>query len=389
MASKQRDIPRVAVLVETSTTWGRSVFAGIQHYADNHGQWLTFIEPRGMEESAMLPHGWRGDGVIARVVNKSLANDLRSMKIPVVNVSGIQVPGCSFPRVTTNLSISGKLAAEYFLNRGFSSFAYFSMLGLHYVATHQQAFTGKLKEASCDCAVYSVRPRRGAEPNWNLDLAELGNWLKSLQKPVAVLSWNASSSREVLFACKIAGVLVPEEVSILSGTDDDLLCALAHIPISGVKSPAEQVGARAAELLDKLMHRKAIRDRTILLPPSGITSRQSTDTLAIGDFAMLKALNFIRENKANQIKVDDIAHFAGISRRVLERRFETILGRSPALEIRRIHLEQAKELLTVTDMPIPDVAWKSGFGSPEYLSYIFRREIGQTPLKYRRSIRNV
>ncbi len=385
---KPERIPRIGVLVETSTTWGRGVVSGIQRYAEIHGPWLTFIEPHGAEERVMLPSGWRGDGVIARVAHSPLAAELQAMNIPVVNVSAIQLPGKTFPCVTTDLTASGKLAASYFLDRGFRSFGYFSLLGLHYVTSHQQAFAEKLKEAGYPCAVYSVRPRRGAELDWNHDLAELGKWLDSLPKPVAMLSWNATSSREVLFACQLAGLLVPEEVSILSGSDDDLLCAKAHIPISGIQVPAEQIGYRAAELLDGLMRRQKPKSQTVLVTPSGISGRRSSDTLAISDKALVKAINFIRNNADKPIQVLDVSTYSGLSRRALERRFEAVLGRSPASEIRRAHMERAKELLTNSDMPVPDVAEKSGFGSPEYLSFMFRRELGKTPLKFRRAGRS-
>ena len=381
-------IPRIGVLVETATTWGRNVSAGIQKYADRYGPWLVFIDPRGGEEPMALPRGWEGDGVIARIVNPLLARELIATKIPTVNVSGILLPNHSFPCVTTDLSASGRMAAQYFLDRGFRSFAYFSLLGLHYVAVHQQAFTERLNKSGHACAVYAVRPRRGAEPDWNLNLAELGKWLKSLPKPVAVLSWNASSSREVLFACQLADLIVPEEVSILSGSDDNLLCAMAHIPISGIQVPAEQIGYQAAELLDGLMHKRKPKADTILIPPSGINARHSSDTLAIADPPLAKAIRFLRKNATLPIQVTDISSHSGLSRRALERKFETALGRSPASELRRLRLEQAKNLLETTDMPIPEVAEKSGFGSPEYLAFIFRHSFGLTPLKYRRSARN-
>lgn len=381
-------IPRIGVLVETSSTWGRNVSVGIHKYADRHGPWLVFIDPRGGEEPLSLPHGWHGDGVIARIANPHLTRELLATKIPAVNVSGIRLSDNPFPCVTTDLTASGRMAAEYFLDRGFRSYAYFSLLGLHYVATHQRAFSDRLAESGCSCAVYAVRPRRGADPDWNLDLAELGKWLVSLPKPVAILTWNASSSRDVLFACQLAGLLVPEEVAILSGSDDNLLCAMAHIPISGIQVPAEQIGYQAAALLDGLMHKRKPKTDTLLIPPSGINARRSSDTLAIDDPSLAKAIRFVREQATRPIQVTDISLNAGLSRRALERKFETALGRSPASEIRRIRLERAQNLLETTDMPIPEVAGNSGFGSPEYLAFIFRKAFGLTPLKYRRSARN-
>jgi LacI family transcriptional regulator len=262
-----------------------------------------------------------------------------------------------------------------------------SLLGLSYVATQQKAFRRAVQAAGHECSVYSVKPNCGAEPDWNLNLAELGDWLKQLPKPLAVLAWNASSSREIIYACQIAGLLVPEEVAVLSGSDDDVLCEYIHPSISGIMVAAEQCGYHAAQLLDRLLHRKRLAAESILVPPLGIITRQSTDTLAIPDDAMVKALNFIRTSAGQKINVRDVAHQAGVCRRVLEYRFQQTLGRSPANEIRRVHVERAKQLLVDTDLPIPDVADAAGFGSPEYMAYALKKELGKTPLFYRKSIR--
>ena len=64
-----------------------------------------------------------------------------------------------------------------------------------------------------------------------------------------------------------------------------------------------------------------------------------------------------------------------------------VLHRTPASEIRRVHLERAKRLLEETDLPIPDVAESAGYGSPEYMAGIFRSELQTTPLNYRKTIR--
>ena len=52
-----------------------------------------------------------------------------------------------------------------------------------------------------------------------------------------------------------------------------------------------------------------------------------------------------------------------------------------------MHMELAKHLLEYTDDPIPVVADRSGFGSPEHFVFMFRRAAGSTPLKYRKHIR--
>jgi LacI family transcriptional regulator len=378
----------VAVLVDTSTSWGRRVHQGIHSYDRQHGAWQLFVEARGLEERLRVPAGWKGDGVIARVSNSAMAQELKELGLPVVNVSGINVPGATFPSVTTDLVASAQMAARHFLERGFRHFAYFSLMGLSYVAVHQQAFADAVTQAEGDFESFSVRPRSGAEPDWNLDLARLGSWLKSLSKPVGVFTWNPSSAREIIYACQQAGLLVPEEVAVLSSTDDELLCDLVHIPISAILVSAEQIGHRAAELLHALMRGEEAPLQPIQIPPRSVVTRQSTDTLAIRDPAMAKALSFIRQNASAPIQVSEVARQAGVSRRVLERRFRQALGRAPAEEIRRLHLERAKQLLADTDMPIPEVAEAAGFGSPEYLAYVLRKDLRRSPRAYRKETRS-
>ena len=56
--------PRVTVLVPASIGWGRGIIRGIAAYANRHGPWHLHIEPEG--ERRPLPHGWKGDGIIAQ-----------------------------------------------------------------------------------------------------------------------------------------------------------------------------------------------------------------------------------------------------------------------------------------------------------------------------------
>ena len=128
----------------------------------------------------------------------------------MVNVSDIQLPGVDFPRVATNLQSSAKMAADHFLEHGFKHFAYFSLSGLKDVALHQQAFARAVNKAGDPIASFATKPTVVAEPHWNGDLIELGEWLRQLPKPVGILTWNAGCARKVLYTCQMAGFLVPE-----------------------------------------------------------------------------------------------------------------------------------------------------------------------------------
>lgn len=377
-------IPRVAILVDTSTTWGRAILAGVTNYTRTHERWQIFVEARGLEEHLQLPAGWNCDGIIARIATPRMARELRTKKIPVVNVSSIEIVGANYPCVHTNLEASAQLAVDHFQERGFRHFAYFSVEGVGYVTTHQEAFARGVATNGGDISTFTTKPQAGAEPDWRLDLKKLGEWLKGLPKPVAILCWNASSAREIIFACHQVGLQVPEEVAVLSQSYDEVLCEATQIPISGVRAAADTIGFQAAKLLEGLMRGKKPPKSPHLIAPLSIVSRQSTDTLAVRDPALVKALSYIRQQATLPVRVDEVATRAGVSRRALERKFLEVLQRSPAEELRRFQLDRARQLLANTNLPMPEIAEKSGFGSQAYLSAIFRKHYNQTPLQFRR-----
>jgi LacI family transcriptional regulator len=96
-------------------------------------------------------------------------------------------------------------------------------------------------------------------------------------------------------------------------------------------------------------------------------------------------LRFIRAKAAKQILVGDVAEHVGVSRRVLERRFMESLQYSPGAEIRQCRLRHARRLLERTQLQVHAVAERSGFGSAEYMAWVFKRELAVTPLQYRRA----
>lgn len=374
----------VGILVETSTSWGRRIIQGISQYSKEHGAWNLFVEPRGMEEQLQLPSHWQGDGVIARISSTEIAARMGRLRIPVINISGIHIPKSKFPKVTTDDNMRARLAIEHFSERGFHSFAYFSLRGLSYVTAQRDAFVQAARRVGADCPIYEVKPQHGAEPAWNTEVKKIGQWLKSLPLPTGIMTWNAGCGRSLIHAAKEVGLLIPEKIAILSGTDDDLFCESTQPPLSAVLVDAVSIGYQAAQTLDQKMRFGKEPPRIQLVPPLRVVLRQSSDSLAIRDMSLAKSMIFIRAHATDPIQVDEVSRFVGLSRRALERKFFHTLGRSPAEEIRRIRLERAKELLQDTVIDIPTVARNAGFSSPEYFAYYFKSQMRVTPLQFRK-----
>lgn len=379
---------KIAILIGTSIQWGRQVIDGIHQYSHHRSPWHFFLEPCGMDEVHLLPNDWKGDGVIARISSPDLACQLLKLNIPVVNISGIQIPETdTFPRVTTDNQLFSESAVSYFQDLGINHLGYFGLSKVDYIEGQCAAFIKATEQAGLQCSVYEVQPGFGAAPAWNLNISALREWIKKLPKPIGILTWNASCASQISYACELENIFVPDDVAILSAVDDDLLCNLSKPALSAIDLQAKKIGYQAAHLLDQLLDNKKIPKQNVFIEPAGIISRQSTDTLAIKDKQLALAVRYIRNNANKNIQVSDVSKYAGLSKRVLERRFTEQLDRTPAQEIRRVRLDNAKQLLVKTDLSIPAISEFAGFGSPEYMAYVFRQHSKITPLAYRRENR--
>ena len=376
-----RRTPQITVLVPTSYNWGRQLVRGIHDYASVHGSWNLWFEECGEAELQQQRPSRLGDGVIAQIATPGLARYLCGVGVPVVNISSARLRNVNLPNVSKDLTAAAQLATAHFVERGFRHFAYCAFPRSYYVENHRESFLKTLAAAGHECNVYQVR--RAMLRDRQLRQEHLARWIERLPKPLGVFTWDIMAARAVIDAACSAGFDVPGKVAVLAGDDDDLTCETSRPPLSGMPFPAGRIGHEAAALLAQLMNGKRPPKEPILIEPTGIVTRQSTDVLAIDDPDLLEALRFIRERCADAIQVEDVVEAVAVSRRSLEYRFHNLLGRTIAAEIRQAHIERAKMLLVKTELPIAKVADKAGFGSPEYMSRVFKAEFGLTPLKYR------
>jgi LacI family transcriptional regulator len=127
--------------------------------------------------------------------------------------------------------------------------------------------------------------------------------------------------------------------------------------------------------------------QTRLFPPLDVVTRASSDTLAVDDPVVEKALSFIRKQATAQISVQQLVDHLPISRRSLERRFQSALDRTPHEVITLVQVQMAKRYLANTNWLMRQVAARSGFTDAAKLSSWFSRITGMTPTEYRRKFR--
>lgn len=82
-------IPHVALLIETSREYARGLLRGVARYQQEHGPWSIYFEPHGLDDPP--PEwlvGWQGDGILARVNSRAMADTIIASRIPAVDVRG-------------------------------------------------------------------------------------------------------------------------------------------------------------------------------------------------------------------------------------------------------------------------------------------------------------
>ena len=362
----------VAVQVDTRCQWGRDVVAGVLEFAKQSGEWRVFVE--GLTPPSSRHSVDKCDALIT----DRLPSPRDQPDQPVIRVAR-QRSNQVAADVSLNIENLISLSIDHFANRGFSKV---TQLGIENGDFHDhamQAFAARAASRLDYVDPLLLAPTSSRE--------ELLEWIDRLPSPVAVLSWHPQIAVELANTCRAAGIVVPNQVAILSA-EEDLFCTGSFPEISSVELPGRHAGFQAARLLRSQLRGESDSPEPISVGNFRINMRRSTNALAVGDDDLRLALEYIDLNAHNGIQVDDVVHAVCISRRSLERRFRKFLGYTMGDEIIRVRVERAAELLQTTDLPIPKVADESGFSSPEYFATVFRSHHGTSPLKYRDSWRN-
>ncbi|MEO7796995.1 MAG: DNA-binding transcriptional regulator [Opitutaceae bacterium] len=371
---------KVALLIETSNAYARELLHGVRGWVREQRSWNIRLSEggRGAGVPAWLPE-WAGHGIIARVTSTRMAAALRSTGLPVVDVAAALAKPV-FPRVATDSAAATQLAADHLRERGFRHFAYCGDKRFWWSEQRQDFFVAQTRAAGGICAVFPpAKVRAGSDS----ELESLARWLQALPKPVGVLACYDVRGQQVLEACALADLSVPDEVAVIGVHNDELLCDLCEPPLTSVIPNARRAGYEAASLLSRLMEGEQVPLEIRLIEPVGVARRQSTDVVAVSDPKVSAAVRYIRAHAVEGIDVGDVLAAVPMSRTLLERKFKRLLGHTPHEHIQRTKLSRVRAMLVETDLPVALIAERAGFDHTEYLSVAFRRETGLTPSAYR------
>ena len=382
---KRRKPKKVAIALEVQWGYKRHLetYAGCQRYADEAG-WDCSITPTTPKLLRMENGKPTFDGILARATSP-LVTVAKRMNVPLVNL-WLNSPTQNLPSVFADFEASGTMAAEHLIRRGFKRFGYLGFLRDKAAGLQLTGFRNRLKGEGLRCTAHRFSRTSVSDEakGWKTFIDGLGKWTDSLELPIGIFVVNDLFCRYLNDACRSKGLHVSQDVGIVGCSNEPTICASPPPTLTSIDLDHEQIGYRAASLLDRIMRGASPPKTPELVPPIGLIPRQSTDSYAADDPIVSGALRFIAESTNRPIKVIDVANEMGINRRTLERRFSESVGRSIAGEITRLRLARAKRQLVESGFPLKTVARACGFRNVDHFHKVFARAEGITPTQYRK-----
>jgi len=371
---------KIGLLVETSLGSGREILKGIARYARYSGDWQLFHAAGGLSE--MIPNwleNWDGDGIIARIQNDEVSKKLSELKIPVIDVLGV----CKnrFPLVHVDDEAISRLAALHFSERNFRHFAFYGIENENWSMRRGEAFRNACETGESFSILEMPRRSHGKSVN---SFQRLQKWVRDLPKPVGIMVCSDQKGLELLEACLSEEIPVPEQVAVIGVDNDAALCEIADPPLTSIRGGHSNVGHEAAAMMDRLLQGQPSGPTPLRVPPIEVVERESSGSVAINDPTVAKGLKFIREHLSESINNDSISRAAGISRTLFQKRFREAMGTSIREHILARRIERATSLIEQTDIPLAEIAFRSGFRHQEYLGQIIKKATRNTPGELRR-----
>jgi LacI family transcriptional regulator len=378
---------RVLFLGNLAIAYNRDVLRGVAEYAGRQPEIRVFFPDNF--QPADLPSLIRGDihGVIVAGCPPAwnLPEKIAARGVPAVDVSA-ELESSSLPRVVTDDAAVGRMAADYFLDRGFKRLIYYGMSHRYWSDARRDSFAAQAALRGAE-ATYFQKQQAEAEDRAGLFPSTAARWLKRLTRPAAIYAGDDLLGAYLVEACRHLNIRVPEDMAILGTDNDDLYGQLRAPHLSSILLNSREIGLRAMEMLYRMMRGRKIKSTTVLIPPIRVITRLSSDIFGVEDELVREALGIIQLHLREGLSVKWLADKLAVSRPTMERHFLAALGRTPATEIQRIQMESARQLILDSDKPIAQVAEETGYSSPRQFSTSFHKYFQETPRYMRKTHR--
>jgi LacI family transcriptional regulator len=301
----------------------------------------------------------------------------------------------NLPFISANSKEVAQMACEYLLEKKFVNLGFFGLTQAKWSADRLEYFSEYLAKRGYNVHVFKEKQvlltndptpftRLWVNTALRTGQQNLIEWLKQLPKPVAILASCDIFACHLINVAKEAGLNIPDEIAILGVNNDNAICNICDPPLSSIAFNFKKAGYNAAKLLDKMISgHETMQGQCIEIQPTHVETRGSTDVYAIDDPAIVQAMKYIKENGHTPLQVNAIADHVYMSKRLLQMKFHDVVGKSIHDEIIAAHFDIAKAMLIETNLPVDEIAVRSGFHYTSNMRRAFKKLTGMLPQKFR------
>lgn len=382
---------RVLMMTDFSESYANKLLSGIMRYSHEHEPWTVCKVPLSLRDSGRMQElvdfatRWKADAVIGQFRSGdpvegfldrgiiTLAQDFQQRFPNLINISG-------------DYYLSGEMAADYFIEKGVRYFAFYGIPGMVWSEERLEGFSARIRERLPDATV-SVHMKTSLQEIWWYDTDSLTEWLAALPKPVAILGCDDNIAYQIIEAVTQVGredMRIPDDILVMGVDNDASVCQMCSPQLSSINQEVEHAGYQAAALIEELLAyppaERRSRYRDIIVKPSYITTRQSTDAYIHQNPYVSKVMYYVNENLGSRIKVESLVDLVPMSRRMLETTFARETGISLYQYIIRARVNRMKDLINAGHSPL-QAADELG---TEYkiIARNFKNLTGMTPAEY-------
>jgi LacI family transcriptional regulator len=379
---------RLLFITDFTEQFAYRFLSGILDYARTTEQWVickmppSYKRQLGMEGVVAWAKEWHADVVIGQFDPDDDVTLFRKNGIVALAQDYI-AKFDTIPNITGDYAMTGAMAAEYFLSKGFSNFGYFGYNGVCWSDERCESFRSRI-EKSVGGGSFYMYDRQNIDNMWYYDQSILTEWLLSLPKPIAIMACDDNQGNILLQACELCGLHVPFDVALLGVDNDEILCNMSNPSMSTVNVDIEGGGADAAAMIDLMVKDPSYKGEDIVLKPLVVVERLSSSLFATNDKEILAALRFIHANIDAKIQVTDVLKNVPLSRRLLEQRFKKMTGTTIYNYISLRRIERFAQLLISSNDSVSDIAARMDEPDTKSISRRFKEIKGCTPSEFRK-----
>ncbi|MGZ8557193.1 MAG: DNA-binding transcriptional regulator [Chitinophagaceae bacterium] len=379
---------KIVLLLYFTEEYHKNLLRGIIRYSREFGPWVFFRMPIyyretiGIDGILKWAKDWGAKGLIGQLHSDSEIWRLTNAGISVI-AQDFEERFKDVPNITGAYHETGRLGAAYFLKKGFKNFAFYGFEDIVWSRERAEGFEEKVKEAGYSVHYFEHKRSRSTDL-WYYKPSALSRWLKSLPKPIALMTCDDNQGLHITEASRHAGIRIPEDVAVLGVDNDESICFLSDPPLSSISLDVEKGGYEAARLMQQMVTDGKKSFYNITVKPTHVNTRSSTDIYSTNDNHIVSALKYIHLNIDKNLKVDQVLKEVPLSRRSLEKRFIQTTGYPVYKYIFNLRIEKFIEKLLETDMTIIEIAQELGLIDTRNIARQFKQIKGLTPLEYRK-----